>query len=359
MRVGVVLCVKIENAINTKPLLCISELCRKLVLSVRERFAIYTDHVIMFINKFKNTMRDRVRSGYHATKTYAEGLHFVTKWILLLLVCVHLVVNGSALPVFSLCFSLSALEFFEMYRIVTAVFVHLSALHLLMNTAALVSMGNKVETVLGSARFALTVLSAIVLNILMHVVVEFVFVKIFRFSAACHAGFSGVLFSIYVLDLADSGPAHRLGCFVFPTVMAPFVTLALVQVVFHASFTGHLSGILVGHVLKLGLPTRLEDLGYGITENLGHFPGFVPPSPRAAPPAVAEEGSFFEFFDGNHQPGEDQAREAEGENRVGLRENLRLLTEMGFDRRAALRALVLTGDLDGAVSMLSEAQNAV
>ena len=310
-------------------------------------------------------MRDRIRSGFVSSKAWAESVPFVSKWLLILLFCIHFVVVACSINVLNVCFSLAGLASFELYRVVLPVFVHTGWLHLLLNCSMVVSLGARLETVMGSSRFCVTTLKAAALNMIVHMMVEFVFVVLLRFEARCHSGFSGVLFSLYVLDLSLQGAAtHRVACFVVPSFIAPFVMIAVLQLVFNASFTGHLAGVLVGYLVQVGAVTAWGGfLEASIEEKLAHSIGFVSSdaATRAALPGSGGvvEGSglrsFLETFSWGNQ---EEPQPDLGEHGDNLRVSLHVLVEMGFDRRDALRALVLSGgSLEGAIAALSERNN--
>lgn len=300
-------------------------------------------------------MRERVRLGIVSAKDWADSIPLVTKWLVVVLLCVHFVATGALIAVSSVCFSLAALRSLQVYRAVVSIFVHLGWLHLLLNCSALVSLGVRLERLMGSARFAVAIASAVVLNIFVHALVELVLV--WFFAAECSAGFSGVLFSLYVLDLADRGPMHRVAaCFLVPTAVAPFVLIALTQLFLHASFGGHLAGVLVGYVLKQGLPGWLSAGEGWIEERCCHMPGFAVASSVVSSRPVESGWSGLKLWSGVQAPVDQDIEEALPQRQEERQEELgNLLVSMGFDRRASLRALVLSGgSLEGAVVMLSE-----
>ncbi len=89
------------------------------------------------------------------------------------------------------------LVFDEPWRLLSAVFVHLGFLHLLMNMAALVSWGAAIERTLGSARFVITFVGTGFLGFVVSVAWS-----IFGWGTlALTAGASGGLFGLMAFDV--------------------------------------------------------------------------------------------------------------------------------------------------------------
>lgn len=92
----------------------------------------------------------------------------------------------------------------EPWRLLSAVFVHLGALHLLMNMGALVSLGAPLERTFGSARFVITFVGTGIIGFIVSVAWS-----IFGFGAfALTAGASGGLFGLMCFEV---GYLYRAG----------------------------------------------------------------------------------------------------------------------------------------------------
>jgi membrane associated rhomboid family serine protease len=249
-------------------------------------------------------MRDRINAikrGFSSSQSWLENIPFVCKWTAVLLVCIQFVVEGCGLP--PPCFSLSH---FALHRLLLSIFCHEGWIHLLFNCSALLSIGTSLERRMASARFFVTLISAVMLNLVTHVAVELLFTRFLWFKEGCHVGFSGVLFSLYVLDVSVHS-THRVGCFILPSIVAPFFLLAVLQLLVHASFTGrllvlfcfselffeivfvftgHLSGIVVGH-LFLRFEHRFQKIELWMESKCASLSGFVKIEDAAA--VVVEE----------------------------------------------------------------------
>lgn len=130
-------------------------------------------------------------------------------------------------------------------------FVHLGVLHILFNMMTLVAVGVPMEKRFGTICFlGLVMLFTLAGNItyllLNWLLVAFVDTSYLR---SCAAGFSGVLFSLIVLDARSSPNSTRsiFGFFTVPNWLYPWVLMLFIQILMPGvSLIGHLSGALIG-----------------------------------------------------------------------------------------------------------------
>lgn len=100
------------------------------------------------------------------------------------------------------------------YRFYTAVIFHGSLLHVLFNMMALVPMGSELERIMGSVRLLyLTVLLATT-NAVLHLFIAALagynpFYQYDHLMNECAIGFSGILFSMIVIETSLSGVTSR------------------------------------------------------------------------------------------------------------------------------------------------------
>ena len=82
------------------------------------------------------------------------------------------------------------------------------------------------------------------------------FGKIGLFSIyQCGIGFSGILFSYFIISIKLSrGNSMNFYGYNIPKWLYPFIQLIILSVLFHASFVGHLSGIILGLLWVIGCP---------------------------------------------------------------------------------------------------------
>lgn len=143
-------------------------------------------------------------------------------------------------------------------RLCTSSFYHLDDMHLYYNMASFIWKGMKLENKMGSKKFAIVIALFSVLTQIVMLAVNKVFAEIFaneQYLYTCAAGFSAVLFSLKVLTTHNSDDnVSVMGMpMSVPSRYACWVELLLIHfLVPNSSFTGHLSGILVGLLYTLG-----------------------------------------------------------------------------------------------------------
>lgn len=100
------------------------------------------------------------------------------------------------------------------YRFYTAILFHGSMLHVMFNMMALVPMGSELERIMGSVRlFYLTILLATT-NAVLHLLIASLagynpFYQYDHLMNECAIGFSGILFSMIVIETSLSGVTSR------------------------------------------------------------------------------------------------------------------------------------------------------
>uniref|UniRef100_M4CT52 UBA domain-containing protein n=2 Tax=Brassica campestris TaxID=3711 RepID=M4CT52_BRACM len=163
---------------------------------------------------------------------------------------------------YEVCFLPSAiLSRFQVYRFYTAILFHGSMLHVLFNMMALVPMGSELERIMGSVRlFYLTILLATT-NAVLHLLIASLagynpFYQYDHLMNECAIGFSGILFSMIVIETSLSGVTSRsvFGLFNVPAKLYPWLLLIAFQLLMtNVSLLGHLCGILSGFAYSYGL----------------------------------------------------------------------------------------------------------
>ncbi|GMH23030.1 hypothetical protein Nepgr_024873 [Nepenthes gracilis] len=192
-----------------------------------------------------------------------EGIPFVTSAVLVVCATVYLVCLLIGFDTFTeICFLPSAIvSRFQVYRIYTSIFFHGSLLHVLFNMLALVPLGSELERIMGSVRMLLVIIllatSSAVFQILIALVVAHnPFHHYANFMNECSIGFSGVLFSMIVIETSLSGVQSRsiFGLFNVPAKWYAWILLVVFQLlVSNVSLLGHLCGILSGFAYIYGL----------------------------------------------------------------------------------------------------------
>lgn len=199
--------------------------------------------------------------------TFVQEIGFST-WFFLLSVllpflCLQLPSFSPYTSLFILCPQWVYSEKHEFYRLVSAAFMHGSVQHLGMNSLALVTLGYSLEKQLGTAAFMSVTLVALLFGGGLYVGIDYFYGLCTSAGNEinCVVGFSGVLFT-YLTILSGFGPSERR-VFCIPGLKSwfiPWIFLLFTQIIApNVSFTGHLSGILVGlminyRILSIFLP---------------------------------------------------------------------------------------------------------
>lgn len=150
---------------------------------------------------------------------------------------------------------------FQVYRAYTSVLFHGSILHVLFNMMALVPLGTELERIMGSIRLLYMIFLLATSNAIFHLVIALVAAHIPVYSypslmIECSIGFSGILFSMIVIETSLSGAQSRsvFGLFNVPAQWYAWILLILFQLLApNVSLLGHLCGILSGFAYTYGL----------------------------------------------------------------------------------------------------------
>ncbi|KAK2364577.1 rhomboid protein [Trifolium repens] len=161
-----------------------------------------------------------------------------------------------------ICFLPSAVvSRFQVYRIYTSILFHGSLLHVLFNMMALVPLGSELERIMGSVRLLYVTFLLATSNAIFHVLIALLvahnpFLTNNYLMNECAIGFSGVLFSMIVIETSLSGVQSRsvFGLFNVPAKWYAFILLVVFQLLMqNVSLLGHLSGIVSGFAYTFGL----------------------------------------------------------------------------------------------------------
>ncbi|XP_052174047.1 rhomboid-like protein 15 isoform X2 [Diospyros lotus] len=148
-----------------------------------------------------------------------------------------------------------------MYRIYTSILFHGSLLHVMFNMLALVPLGSELERIMGSVRLSYVTILLATSNAIFHLLIAFLVAhNPFRSSNylmnECAIGYSGILFSMIVIETSLSGVQSRsvFGLFNVPAQWYAWILLVVIQLlVTNVSLLGHLCGILSGFAYTYGL----------------------------------------------------------------------------------------------------------
>ncbi|XP_071724855.1 rhomboid-like protein 15 [Rutidosis leptorrhynchoides] len=192
-----------------------------------------------------------------------EGIPFLTSSIVIVCATIYLAcLLVGYVSFYEICFLPSAvLSRFQVYRIYTSVIFHGSLLHVMFNMLALVPLGSELERIMGSIRLLfMTVLFATsnaILHLMIALLVAYNPIRPFPYLIdECAIGFSGILFSMIVIETSLSGVQSRsvFGLFNVPAKWYAWILLVVFQLIMtNVSLLGHLCGILSGFAYTYGL----------------------------------------------------------------------------------------------------------
>lgn len=175
-----------------------------------------------------------------------------------------------------------------LHRVIFSSIIHVDDRHLYYNMLSLLWKGISLEVSMGSPKFLfLVVFSLLVSHSLVIITSYLLYINGYQQSgySTCAVGFSAVLFSLkYVLNHNSSSHTTIFGITV-PTKQAAWLELVITSVFNpHASFLGHLCGILAG-ILYVHLPILPRSYRYMDADGfLHHIRGYdffnTRPSPR-------------------------------------------------------------------------------
>lgn len=147
----------------------------------------------------------------------------------------------------------------QIWRLVTAMFVHIGFEHLLMNMVTLYFLGRQVETIFGSRKFLiLYLLSGVMGNVFVFLWTPGVL------SAGASTSLYGLFAAVIVLRYAVRNPyIQQLG--------QTYLTLFVINIGFSLitpgiSLAGHLGGAVAGALLAVFLPVRGERNAYSLQQ---------------------------------------------------------------------------------------------
>ncbi|RLN19105.1 hypothetical protein C2845_PM02G06200 [Panicum miliaceum] len=166
-----------------------------------------------------------------------------------------------------ICFLPSAVASqFQVYRFYTSVLFHGSLLHVLFNMLALVPLGTELERIMGSVRLLFLMFLLATTNAILHLTIAFLVAynplyPVSYLVNECSIGFSGVIFSMIVIETSLSGVQSRslldgIGNPYFNVYNVRYAWILVVLFQFLASnvsLLGHLCGILSGFAYTYGL----------------------------------------------------------------------------------------------------------
>ncbi|RYE83816.1 MAG: rhomboid family intramembrane serine protease, partial [Methanosarcinales archaeon] len=142
----------------------------------------------------------------------------------------------------------------QLYRAVTACFVHGGILHLVFNMTSLYAISG-VEAAAGSYFYTKTTLLLLLVAELVSIALVSTLARWWGMTSALEqraVGYSGILFgwSAIIAKWNPTAQVAFMGLIPMPAWVSPFASLFLIQLLVpNASFVGHLSGIIAGFLI--------------------------------------------------------------------------------------------------------------
>jgi len=210
---------------------------------------------------------------------------------------------------------------YQLYRLFLPAWFHVNLIHLFLNMMTFLPMGRSLERIHGSLHFLYIILMFDLLSNIIHTGIAWFASGVagyYAFMGECAVGFSGVIFSLLVLNTAQQSPQDTrsiFGFFTVPAKLYPWILLILLQIIMPGiSFLGHLSGIFVGYLYILGflnwfLPSSsfmnsvessrgagwiVMKEGYISNPHLGSLPTVNPRSNTESPGVFSQFARFFQ-----------------------------------------------------------------
>ncbi|KAM8953148.1 rhomboid-related protein 4 [Pelodytes ibericus] len=161
-------------------------------------------------------------------------------------------------PLHSVCISVhEGYQHRDWQRLLFSPFYHADDWHLYFNMVSMLWKGTKLERRLGSVLFAIIIAVFSQLIGVVYVILQMLLSDVMddpSYKMQCAVGFSGVLFSLKVLNnhYHPGGTTNVFG-FLVPNKISCWVELVVIHILSPGtSFVGHLSGILVGLLYTKG-----------------------------------------------------------------------------------------------------------
>ncbi|KAJ3674794.1 hypothetical protein LUZ60_005410 [Juncus effusus] len=192
-----------------------------------------------------------------------SNIPFITSGIIIICSVIYLICLLFGYDSFhEICFLPSQItSHFQVYRFYTSILFHANILHLVFNMLALIPLGAELERIMGSVRLFYLIFLLATTNAVFHLLIALLvdhnpFHALGYFMSECSIGFSGVIFSMIVIETSLSGAHSRsvFGLFNVPSQWYPWILLILFQLLAsNVSLLGHLCGILSGFAYSYGL----------------------------------------------------------------------------------------------------------
>ncbi|KAJ0087966.1 hypothetical protein Patl1_32839 [Pistacia atlantica] len=145
-----------------------------------------------------------------------DSIPFFTSAVVIVCGTIYLICLLTGYDTFKeVCFLPSAVvSQFQVYRIYTSVIFHGSVLHVVFNMLAFVPLGSELERIMGSIRMLCMIILLATSNAIFHLIIAFLAVHIpinsFQYLMdECAIGFSGIIFSLIVIETSLSGAQSR------------------------------------------------------------------------------------------------------------------------------------------------------
>ncbi|XP_077225864.1 RHOMBOID-like protein 15 isoform X2 [Tasmannia lanceolata] len=213
----------------------------------------------------RSGIRRRIQAAGLPTRVsqWWGAVPFITSGVVIVCGVIYLVCLLAGYDSFvEICFLPSmVISRFQVYRIYTSILFHGSLLHVLFNMLALVPLGSELERIMGSLRYVHVMFLLATSNAIFHLLIALLVahnpLHTYQYLMdECAIGFSGIIFSMIVIETSLSGAQSRsvFGLFNVPAKWYALILLIVFQLLMpNVSLLGHLCGILSGFAYTYGL----------------------------------------------------------------------------------------------------------
>lgn len=142
-------------------------------------------------------------------------------------------------------------QFQQYYRLITANFIHFGMMHIVCNGYSLYNVGRIMEQLLGGMRYALVLIG----SMLFTTVIPVLLYVIFEINGdMIMAGFSGAIFGLIGALLALAIWFKDIYMYLFKQIASSVGLMLLLSILVPSiSFIGHISGLIGGFVVMVGI----------------------------------------------------------------------------------------------------------
>jgi membrane associated rhomboid family serine protease len=192
---------------------------------------------------------------------FLEAIPFGTRWLIIIMSVLYLLqflVFDQSFLGYVVINPYLICERYQFWRLLTSAFFHNGIIHIIMNMMSLYQLGVSFERTVGTFSYFIHVIVFGLVSSILYLFIAW-FMKFGGRPETYYGsavGFSGILFSLMVIDNSVSGGSRRsvLGLFLVPADIYPWIMLLLMSLLMpNVSLVGHASGLIVGYLYLMNI----------------------------------------------------------------------------------------------------------